>query len=149
MFGFGGGAYGEAGAVVEEEVEGEDVVDGLAAHEGVDAAGVVADHAADGAAGVGGGIGGEGEGEFFCGVADAIEDDAGLDVEVRVMGSMGPMPFMYFEKSRMTAVLQPWPAREVPAPRERRGALTARQAATVAMTSASSRGMTTPMGMWR
>ena len=33
--------------------------------------------------------------------------------------------------------------------RESRGALTARQAATVAMTSASSRGMTTPMGMWR
>src|SRR3981189_3537758 len=62
---------------------------------------------------------------------------------------MGPMPFMYLEKSRMTAVLQPWPAREVPAPRERRGALTARQAETGAMTSASSRGMTTPMGMWR
>ncbi len=80
-FGFGGGANGEAGDVVEEEVEGVDVVDGFAAHEGVDAAGVVADHAADGAAAVGGGIGGEGEGEFFCGVADAIEDDAGLDVD--------------------------------------------------------------------
>jgi hypothetical protein len=58
--GFGGGAYGEAGAVVEEEVEGVDVVDGFAAHEGVDAAGVVADHAADGAAAVGGGVGGKG-----------------------------------------------------------------------------------------
>ena len=128
-FGFGGGAYGEAGAVVEEEIEGEDVVDGFAAHEGVDAAGVVADHAADGAAGVGGGVGGEGEGEFFCGVADAVENDAGLDVDGFLLGSIASMPFMYFEKSRMTAALQPWPAREVPAPRERRGALTARQAA--------------------
>ncbi len=79
--GFGGGADGETGAVVEEEVEREDVVDGFAAHEGVNAAGVVADHAADGAAAVGGGIGREGEVEFFCGVADAVEDDAGLDVD--------------------------------------------------------------------
>ena len=80
-FGFGGGADGQAGAVVEEDVEGEDVVDGFSAHEGVDAAGVVADHAADGASAVGGGVGGEGEGEFFCGFADAVEDDAGLDVD--------------------------------------------------------------------
>ncbi len=75
-----GWADGEAGAVVEEDVEGVDVVDGLAAHEGVDAAGVVADHAADGAAAVGGGVGCVGEGEFFGGFADAVEDDAGLDV---------------------------------------------------------------------
>src|ERR1700751_695014 len=46
---------------------------------------------------------------------------------VFLMGSIASMPFMYLEKSRMTAVLHPWPAREVPAPRERRGALTARQ----------------------
>ncbi len=87
--GFGGGADGEAGAVVEEDVEGLDVVDGLAAHEGVDAAGVVADHAADGAAAVGGGVGREGEGEFFCGVADAVEDDAGLDVDGAGVGVDG------------------------------------------------------------
>ncbi len=80
-FGFGGGADGHAGAVVEEDVEGVDVVDGFAAHEGVDAAGVVADHAADGAAAVGGGVGCVGEGEFFGGFADAVEDDAGLDVD--------------------------------------------------------------------
>ena len=80
-FGFGGGADGEASAVVEEDIEREDVVDGLAAHEGVDAAGVVADHAADGAAAVGGGIGGEGEVEFFGGVANAVENDAGLNVD--------------------------------------------------------------------
>ena len=41
--------------------------------------------------------------------------------------SIAPMPFMYFEKSRMTAALQPCPASEVPAPRERTGALKERQ----------------------
>ncbi len=80
-FGVGCRADGETSAVVEEEVEREDVVDGFAAHESVDAAGVVANHAADGAAAVSGGIGGEGEVEFFCGVADAVEDDAGLDMD--------------------------------------------------------------------
>ena len=79
--GLGGGADGHAGSVVEEEVEGVDVVDGLAAHEGVDSAGVVADHAAEGAAAVGGGVGCVGEGEVFGGFADAVEDDAGLDVD--------------------------------------------------------------------
>ncbi len=91
-FGFGGGADGEAGAVVEEEVEREDVVDGFAAHEGVDAAGVVADHAADGASRVGGGVGSEGEVEFFCCVADAVEDYAGLNVD----GAMGDVDFAHF-----------------------------------------------------
>ena len=41
-------------------------------------AGVVADHAADGAAAVRGRVGGKGEIEFLCSVADAVEDDAGL-----------------------------------------------------------------------
>ena len=50
----------------------------FAGHDGVDAAGVVADHAADGAAVVAGGIGGEGEVMFFGGVAEVVEDDAGL-----------------------------------------------------------------------
>ena len=89
QFGVGGGADGEAGAVVEEEIERDDVVDGLAAHESVDAAGVVADHAADGAAAVGGGIGGEGEVEFLCGFADAVEHDAGLDVDGLCLGIDG------------------------------------------------------------
>src|SRR5271165_1383142 len=44
----------------------------------MDAAGIVADHATDGAAVVAGGIGGEGEVIFFGGVAEAVEDDAGL-----------------------------------------------------------------------
>ena len=44
----------------------------------MDAAGIVADHAADGAAVVAGGIGSEGEVMFFGGVAEMIEHDAGL-----------------------------------------------------------------------
>ncbi len=91
-FGFSVGADGEAGAVVEEEIESEDVVDGFSTHEGVDSAGVVADHASDGAAGVSGGIGGEGEVEFFCCVAHAVEDDAGLDVD----GLLGGVDFAHF-----------------------------------------------------
>ena len=53
---------------------------------------------------------------------------------------------MYFEKSRMTATLQHWPARLVPAPRDSTGAPYSRQSATAAMTSFSSRGMTRPIG---
>jgi hypothetical protein len=45
----------------------------------VDTAGVVADHAADGATVVAGGIGSEGQMMFFGGVAEVIEDNAGLD----------------------------------------------------------------------
>jgi hypothetical protein len=45
----------------------------------VDAAGVVADHAAESAAVVGGGIGAEGEVVFFGGGAEVIEDDSRLD----------------------------------------------------------------------
>src|SRR5262249_24471597 len=52
---------------------------GLAGHYGVDAAGVIADHAADGAAVVAGRIGGEGQVMFFGSVAKVIEDDSGLD----------------------------------------------------------------------
>ena len=56
------------------------VVDCFSAHERVDAAGVVADHTADGTAAVRGGVGREGQGEFLCGVADAVEHDSRLDV---------------------------------------------------------------------
>ena len=47
----------------------------------MDAAGVVADHAADGATTVGCWIGREGEVEFFGCIADAVEHDAGLDAD--------------------------------------------------------------------
>ena len=57
--------------------------------------------------------------------------------------------FRYFEKSRTMATLQAWPARLVPAPRARIGALNFRAMATVAMTSASVFGTTRPIGNWR
>jgi hypothetical protein len=52
----------------------------------VDAAGIVADHAADGAAVVAGGIGGEGQVIFFGGVAEVIQDYSGLDSGDPVVG---------------------------------------------------------------
>ena len=45
----------------------------------MDAATVVADHAAEGAAGVGGGVGRIGEVVEFGGVAEPVEDDSRLD----------------------------------------------------------------------
>ena len=51
----------------------------------------------------------------------------GWTLTVRLTVSIASMPFMYLEKSRMTAKLQPWPAREVPAPRVRMGASKRRQ----------------------
>ena len=44
----------------------------------MDAAGIVADHAADGAAVVAGGVGGEGQVMFFGGVAEVIQNYSGL-----------------------------------------------------------------------
>src|SRR5262249_2778448 len=59
------------------------------------------------------------------------------------------IPDMYLLKSSTTATLQHCPAREVPQPRGSRGALNSRQGATAASTSSTSRGMTTPIGIWR
>src|SRR5207244_10263893 len=75
---FGGGADAQPHAVVGEDVQLVDVVDGLAGHQAVDAAGVIADHAADGAVGVGGGVGAEGEGVLLRGVAQIVENYARL-----------------------------------------------------------------------
>src|ERR1039458_8690729 len=55
----GGPANAHAGSIVEENVERLDVFDRLAAEQGMDAAGVVADHAAQGATAVGRWVGGE------------------------------------------------------------------------------------------
>ncbi len=73
------GADGERRAVVEDDVEGFDIVNHFAAQQAVDAATVVADHAAEGAAGVGGGVGRVGQVVEFGGVAEAVENDARLD----------------------------------------------------------------------
>ena len=78
-FALGGGADGEAGAVVEQDVELFDVFAGFAAEHGVRTAGVVADHAADRAVLVRGRVGGEGERVLLRGGAQVIVDDAGVD----------------------------------------------------------------------
>ena len=80
------GAHGHARAVVEHDVERFDVVNDFAAEQAVDAATVVADHAAEGAAGVSGGIGRVGEVMEFGGVAQAVENDAGLDARQLLRG---------------------------------------------------------------
>ncbi len=66
-------------AIVGDYFQFFDVVVRLACHHRVDAAGVVANHAADGAAVVAGGIGREGEVMFFGGVAEVVEDNSGLN----------------------------------------------------------------------
>ena len=77
---FGAGcAHVHALAVVGEDFERLDVVVGLAGHDRVHAAGVVADHAAEGAAVVGGGIGREGQVMLLgCG-AEVVENHSGLN----------------------------------------------------------------------
>src|ERR1700752_1299029 len=73
-------------AVVCDYLKGFDVVVRLAAHDGVDAAGVVADHATDGAAIVAGGIRGKGQVIFFGGVAGLIQNFSGLDARDAAFG---------------------------------------------------------------
>ena len=68
-----------AHAVVGEDFEFFDVVVGLSGHDGMHAAGVVADHAAESAAIVRGGIGRESEMVFFGGSAEVVEHDSGLN----------------------------------------------------------------------
>ena len=65
-------------AVVGDDVEFFDVVVGLAGHHRVNAARVVADHAAEGATVVAGGVGAEGQMIFFRGVAEMVENNSGL-----------------------------------------------------------------------
>ena len=79
QFSIAGLAHLHAQAVVGEDIESFDVVVGLARHHGMHAAGVVADHAAQGAAVVGGRIGPEGQVMFFGRVAQVVENHAGLD----------------------------------------------------------------------
>ena len=83
---FRGFADGHAHAVVREDVELLDVVDGFAGHQRVNAARVVADHSADRAVRVRRGIGTEGELVVLGGVAEIVEDDAGLHARVFRVG---------------------------------------------------------------
>jgi hypothetical protein len=72
-------ADGHSRAVVQHHVERVNVVDGFAAHERMDAARVVANHAAERAAAMRGRVGREGQLMDFGRVAHAIEHDARLD----------------------------------------------------------------------
>jgi hypothetical protein len=77
---FGGGrADLHARAVVGENVEALDVVDGEAGHHRVNATRVVADHAAERVVGVGGRVGAEGQAVLLGRVAQGVEDAAGFD----------------------------------------------------------------------
>ena len=116
----------------------------------MDAAGVVADHSAQRAAAVRRRIGREGKFVLLGLIAQRVQHDSRLDAgATAALGSSSMTECMYFEKSMTTATLQHCPARLVPPPRERIGAPNSRQAATVATTSATSIGMTRPMGTWR
>jgi hypothetical protein len=74
-----GGPDVQAQAVVGEDLQLLDVVSGAAGHDRMDPAGVVADHAAEGAAVVGGGVGTEGEVVGLGSVTQVVEDGPGLD----------------------------------------------------------------------
>src|SRR3984885_3336999 len=71
---FAGCAHVQALAVVGQDFERLDVVVRFARHDRVHAAGVVADHASEGAAAMGGGVGREGQVMLLGGGADVVED---------------------------------------------------------------------------
>src|SRR5581483_3745252 len=73
-----------AGAVIEQHMHALDVVHRLAGHLSVNAAGIVAQHAAEHAVRVRGGIGPPGEAVAPRGVAQVVADQAGLDAGVAV-----------------------------------------------------------------
>jgi len=75
----GCGADCHAHAVISEDIERFDVVVGLAGHDRMNAAGVVADHAAESAAIVRGRIRCEREMVLFSGSAESVEHDSGLN----------------------------------------------------------------------
>ena len=85
-FGRRRGADRHPGAVVENDVERFHVVDGFAAQQTVDAATVVADDAAEGAARMRGGVGRVGEVMNLGGVAQAVEHDARLNARDPLRG---------------------------------------------------------------
>src|SRR5207248_8713182 len=73
-----GRSDGEPNAVVGEHLKALDVVQRGAGHHGVLAAGVVADHPAEGAGDVGGRVGPEGEPVLPGSLAQMVEDQPGL-----------------------------------------------------------------------
>jgi len=78
QFPIAGLAHFQAKAVVGEDVESFDVVVSLSRHHRMHAAGIVADHAAQSAAIVGGRVRREGQMMFLGSVAEAVEKHSGL-----------------------------------------------------------------------
>ena len=76
---FAGSTNRQPRPVVEQDIERLDVVHDFAGHEAVDAATVVADHAAEGAAAVSGWIGAVSQVVEFGGFTQAVEHNTGLD----------------------------------------------------------------------
>src|SRR5580765_201822 len=77
-FSISGWAYLHALAVIGKDVEFQNVIDGAAGHHGVNAAGVVADHAAEVAIFVGGRIRAKGEVMLVGAITKLIKHEAGL-----------------------------------------------------------------------
>ena len=71
--------------MVSEDVQLVDILFRFAGHDGVGAAGIVADHPAERVVRVGGGIGAKGEAVLVGGVTEPVEDCAGLDPSVLVV----------------------------------------------------------------
>ena len=80
------GSDGHARAIVEDDVERFDVVNDFAAEQAMHAATVVADHAAESAAGMGRRIRRVGKLMQLRGVAQTVENDAGLNASEPLVG---------------------------------------------------------------
>ena len=141
-----GAAHGHARAVVEHNVERFHVVHNLAAQQPVHAAGVVADHAAEGAARVGCGIGRVGQVVLLGGLAQAVEDDAGIDGGELAFGIERGEPVHVSRVVENDGDVGALAGQAGASAAGQHGGARARQATSAASTSAASRGNTTPMG---
>ncbi len=99
-------AHVHARTVVEQDLQLFRVVDGLAAHLRVYPAGVVAEHAAEGAVIVRRGIGRVRQLVAAGGPHDLVADHPGSTRANRSLGLISSIRFMCFDQSRTTAALQ-------------------------------------------
>src|SRR5216117_2477747 len=138
--------YFHSQAIVCQDLQFLDVVIRLPRHDRVHATRVVTNHSAQSATVMRSGIRSEGQVVLLSGVAQMVENYTGCTRATRRAGSTSKISAMYLEKSSTTATLQHCPAREVPPPRQRMGALNSRASVIAATTSSASRGSTTPIG---
>src|SRR5262249_8521056 len=93
-----GGSDTKTHAIVCENLQFFDVVGGHASHDGMHAAGVVADHTAQGAVVVGGGIRGKCQPMSFCGVSQDIQHQSWLNTRASMYGIKVKQPIKIFGK---------------------------------------------------